>query len=113
MCGFVAWGTVNILDTWKLARAYRNEPPAGKFRELADYLLAHDIRYARAGYWDAYIIDFLTRERVIVASTGKVRVMEYQQRVDDHLNEAVQIDRFPCTGGVRVEAWCITGPPIP
>ena len=84
-------------------------PPPNKFRGLANYLMANRIKYARAGYWDSYIVDFLSRERVIVASTGKVRITEYQDRVDAHAEAAVDIQRVPCSGGVRFDAWCISG----
>lgn len=112
-CGFVAWAAINFSENMNLVREYQTSPPPSKFRTLADYLTSHRIKYASAGYWDSYIVDFMTRERVIVASTGKVRVTEYQQLVDQHKDAAVQIDRTPCSGGVRVEAWCITGPPLP
>lgn len=112
-CGFLAWAAVNLVGNVRLIGEYGSNPPLNRHRKLADYLVAHNIKYARAGYWDSYVVDFMTRERVIVASTGKVRVAEYEQRVDEHSSEAVQIDRLPCSGGVQFDAWCISGPPLP
>jgi hypothetical protein len=113
VAGFVAWAGINSRDNLNLVRQYAADPPLYKFRALADYLEGRRIKYARASYWDSYTLDFITNERVIVSSTGKVRVTQYQQDVDAHSAEAVQIDRMPCSGGVRFDAWCITGPPLP
>ena len=38
-------------------------------QELIRALDARDIRYAYADYWTAYYVTFMTRERIIVAST--------------------------------------------
>jgi len=83
------------------------EPPGSEHRVLADYLVAHRIRYARAIYWDAYVIDFLTRERVITASVDIVRIPEYQKEVDLHGDAAVNLARLPCQGQERVASWCV------
>jgi hypothetical protein len=107
---FVFWAGMNFADNARVLHEYRTNPPPNKFRGLADYLVAHDIKYARAPYWDSYIVDFMSRERVIVASTGKVRVQEYQRLVDEHKAEAADIRRVPCSGGVLFDAWCITTP---
>ena len=62
-------------------------------------------------YWDAYAVTFLSRERVIVASTGPVRITAYQTEVDQHASEAVTLQRGPCDTGVKVATWCVIGPP--
>jgi hypothetical protein len=77
---------------------------------LGDYLVNHRIRYARAIYWDAYVLDFLTRERVIAASVDVIRIDDYQRQVDEHAANAVLLERLPCEGGVRVASWCVKGP---
>jgi hypothetical protein len=77
---------------------------------LADYLMKHRIRYAWATYWDSYRVTFLSKERVIVASTDTVRIPEYQARVErDRLN-AVRIVRLPCDEGTHVAEWCLIDP---
>ena len=65
------------------ASAVRN-PPESEHRMLVNYLTSHRIRYATAIYWDAYLLDFLSQERVIVASSDLVRIPEYQDEVDAH-----------------------------
>jgi hypothetical protein len=88
-----------------------SSPPASEFQELARDLVAHGVKYGRAQYWDAYTVTFLSRERVIVASTEKVRIGEYQAIVDAHAAEAVTITRMPCEGGRHVASWCVSSPP--
>jgi hypothetical protein len=110
VCGFLLCAAINLRDHANLLYEYRTHPPPNKFRRLSDYLVAHHIQYARAAYWDSYILDFMSDEQAIVASMGKVRVAEYQQRVDEHEHIAVQIQREPCSGDVRFEAWCLSGP---
>jgi len=104
---FVFWGTVNLIDTVVLVARSVTHPPTSEHRVLADYLISQRIRYARAIYWDAYAIDFLSRERVIVSSVDVIRIPEYQREVDEHAT-AVTLWRLPCDGRVRVASWCIT-----
>ncbi len=107
---FVLWASVNMVDNVRLIRTSVKEPPTSAHRILADYLVSHQIRYARAIYWDAYVVSFLTRERVTVAAVDLVRIPEYQQRVDEHAASAVNLARVPCTGGERVASWCVQQP---
>ena len=107
---FVLWAAVNLADNVRLIRTSVKTPPLSVHRVLADYLVSHQIRYARAIYWDAYAVDFLSRERVIVAAVDLVRIPECQQRVDEHAASAVIIQRIPCTGGERVAGWCVKQP---
>jgi hypothetical protein len=104
---FVLWGALNLVDNAKLVVAAVENPPISEHRLLTSYLLSHHIHYARASYWDAYVVDFLSRERVIVASTDVVRIPEYQQQVEAHAQDAVSLVRQPCTGYDTVAAWCI------
>src|SRR5690606_659053 len=46
--GVVAAGHVAVL------RGFIAEPPVGSYRQLADYLVAHDISYIEADYWIGY-----------------------------------------------------------
>jgi len=104
---FVVWAAVNLFDHMRLIRSTVANPPLNEHRVLADYLIGHRIRYARASYWDAYVVDFLSRERVIVASWDLIRIQDYQRQVDEHAAEAVLLERLPCEGGERVASWCI------
>jgi hypothetical protein len=104
---FVLWAGVNLVDHARLIRDTVTHPPANEHRVLADYLADQHIRYARATYWDAYVIDFLSRERVIVASWDVMRIEDYQRQVDDHGADAWRLERLPCEGGTRIASWCV------
>jgi hypothetical protein len=107
---FALWAAANLAGNVTLIRTSVNEPPSNEHREIADYLVSHQIRYARAIYWDAYAIDFLARERVIVASVDLVRILDYQRRVDENDAHAYNLPRVPCTGGPQVASWCVQPP---
>jgi hypothetical protein len=107
---FVLWGVANLWDNVRLVREAVQNPPGSEHRVLVDYLLQQRIRYARAIYWDAYVVDFLSRERVITASVDIIRIPDYQRQVDEHANAAVNLERMPCDAPRRVASWCITGP---
>jgi hypothetical protein len=108
---FIVWGAANLIDNLRVLRDARVHPQPNPHAELTQFLIDHQIRYARATYWDAYIVDFLSRERVIIASTGPiVRIPDYQERVDEHKDTAANIVRMPCEGVLRVAAWCVQVP---
>ena len=109
---FVLWGTANLVDNLRVIRDAYVNPQPNPHAELTEFLLTHQIRYARADYWDAYVVDFLSRERVIVGSFGPARIPDYERRVDEHRDAAVLIERMPCEGQVRVAQWCIPAPRI-
>ena len=106
----VVWSGANLVDNLRLIRTTVADPPVSEHRQLVEYLLAHHIRYARAIYWDAYMVDFLSRERVITASTDIIRIPEYQEEVDAHGADAVMLQRMPCSGDERVASWCVQPP---
>ena len=106
----VAWAASTAVDNARFALHLDRNPPPRYHRRMADYLTGMKITHARANYWDAYVITFLSREQVIVASTGTVRVSVYQADVDRHAGEAVNLVRLPCEGGPRVAAWCVVPP---
>ena len=66
------------LDHIGVLQYARREPPPPHLVPLAAHLEAIGVTAARAGYWRAYELSFLTRERVKVASTDMQRVREYQ-----------------------------------
>lgn len=57
--------------------------------------------------------DALYRMRISGQGSPERLTPAYEQLVDEHSKDAVQIDRMPCSGGGRFENWCITGPPLP
>lgn len=104
---FVLWAGVNLFDHLRLVRATVAEPPLNEHRVLADFLVEQRIRYARAMYWDAYIVDFLSRERVVVTAFDIMRIQDYQRQVDEHAAESWLLERLPCEGGLRIASWCV------
>jgi hypothetical protein len=110
---FVLWSAVNLLDTVRTIRDAYIHPQPDPHGELTQFLLSHEIRYARADYWDAYVVDFLSRERVIVGSETIQRIREYETQVDEHRDVAVHIQRAPCQGQFHVAPWCIQLPVKP
>ena len=107
---FVLWGTVNLADNVLMIREASVHPQPNPHAELTEFLLTHQIRYARASYWDAYVVDFLSGERVIVGSWGPSRIPEYERRVDAHREAAVNIERMPCEGQCRSQTGASSFP---
>ena len=103
----VLCAVLNVRDTWRVIDEYRRTPLPSEHRVLADDLVAHQIRYGTAIYWDAYITDFLARERVILTATDKVRIAAYETRVNNNAGVAASIVRQPCDAGRRVASWCV------
>jgi hypothetical protein len=110
IAAMLIWGTANLVDNIRVIRAAYAAPVADPHRELTDFLLDHQIRYARANYWDAYVVDFLSRERITVGSWGPARIPEYEDRVDEHRDAMVNIERQPCEGQLTVAGWCVQLP---
>jgi hypothetical protein len=94
----IAWTMISATSHVLLADEYLHRTPASPHRSLATYLVDHDVHYARADYWTAYATTFLTKERVIIASTDTVRINSYQQIVAANDRQAVTIQRAPCAG---------------
>jgi hypothetical protein len=107
---FALWGAANLAGNVGLLRASIKEPPVSEHRIIADYLVSQRILYARAIYWDAYAIDFLSREKVIVSSVDLVRIPDYKRRVDENSAYAYNLPRVPCRGGPQVASWCVQPP---
>jgi hypothetical protein len=105
-----AWALPTLGDNARIAREYIVSPPANAHRMLADYLTERRIRYAWAIYWDSYRVTFLSKERVIVASTDIVRIPGYQTRVELNRPNAARIVRLPCDEGIHVAEWCVIDP---
>jgi len=98
----LGWTALTISDHAKLLATFVRNPPASPNREVADRLAEQGIPVAAAGYWRAYLITFLGRERVPVASNDWVRIQRYQDLFIDRLSEAVVVSESPCVGGEPV-----------
>jgi hypothetical protein len=99
----VLWAALSTVQTGRLWTTYARAEPS-PYRVLADALVARGIRVAYAPYWTAYLVTFMTAERVKIASTDVVRVDEYQKLAAAD-PDAVQIRDQPCEGGPRVAHW--------
>ncbi len=104
------WSAFTLRDNVRLIREYRAAPPPNEFRMLADDLVSRHIPYGYAMYWDCYIVDFFSREQVILASTDVIRIDAYQRLVDANEKAAVIVERMPCASGRRLASWCIDDP---
>jgi hypothetical protein len=98
------WALASGAAHLRLLNEYLFHEPQNPHRQLATYLVGHDIHYARADYWTAYATTFLAGERVVIASTDTVRINSYQKEVDAHRAEAVTVQREPCRNGAGPEA---------
>ncbi|WP_110170293.1 hypothetical protein [Luteitalea pratensis] len=95
----ICWTAISCRAHGDLLAHYLSHSQPDDYRRLSDELVARGIRYVQADYWTAYMIDFLTDERVIATATDYVRVREYDIAVAGHANEAVLLSRRPCPGG--------------
>ena len=92
--------------------SYQRSAPL-RFADAAARLQARGITTGRAGYWRAYAIAFLTRERVRLTSTEVLRIQEYEDLADAAAPHVLQLQEVPCSAGVpeeRVGAWFLCGP---
>jgi hypothetical protein len=106
----VMWTALTLGDDAMLLAGVVRNPPASPNRQVADRLVERRIPVAAAGYWRAYVIAFLAREQVRVASNDWVRIQQYQQLFVDHLSEAVVISESPCVGGEPVASLYLCKP---
>jgi hypothetical protein len=80
---FAAWASVSAVSHARLLAEYLTAPPADDGRVAAERLVSDGVQRAWGSYWIAYRSTFLTNERLVVASTGPVRVAEYQRLARD------------------------------
>ncbi|MEO8482597.1 MAG: hypothetical protein ABI634_10335 [Acidobacteriota bacterium] len=97
--------TTSVVDHGRLLEHFVRGRESNETRDLANALEARGIRVAESGYWRAYKVSFLTRERVKVASTDVVRIEEYQRLAREAGSTLVSINETSCPGGERVSAW--------
>ncbi len=106
----IAWAALAIVDHTSVLVTTIRTPPPNPLRELADRLVERHVPVASAGYWRAYVVTFLTKERVRVASSDFVRIQEYQDLFGERIHDAVMIQDVPCPGGERVADWYLCKP---
>ena len=96
------WIVITSLSYLRLWREYVPKAPAGGKERIIAALDARGVRYAYSDYRDAYVIAFLTNERILVASDDRVRIEEYQRQVAMHRSQAVRISHRRCSSGSEV-----------
>jgi hypothetical protein len=102
------WSLVVCLDHARLAGEYQRHRPVNDFRDLVMYLEANGVHYGYAPYWTSYAVNFLGRERIILASSDYVRIDEHQRLVEAHDDQAIRIlFDAPCPNGVAFRRWCL------
>ncbi len=108
----VAWALCPVVDDARVWREYVNGAPRNEYRDLAAFLWNHGVRYAEAGYWNAYVIDFLSNERIVVTANDFVRISEYRDLINQHRGEVFQIRDAPCAeaNAMVFQRWCIIPP---
>lgn len=103
---FVLGRTVVSLQAHaKLLGYYVSRSGPSEYRLMADELVTRGIRYVQTDYWAAYMIDFLSDERVTATATDYMRILEYDLEVTHHLDRAVVLSRQPCPGGEPLRYW--------
>ncbi|MCC7126929.1 MAG: hypothetical protein IT178_18935 [Acidobacteria bacterium] len=95
---------MSLVDHATVLEHSRVAPPRPRYQPLADRLEARGVTVAWGGYWRAYVVAFMTHERVIVASTDLQRIRRYQQVGLAAGAEAVTIQETPCDDGHAFDA---------
>jgi hypothetical protein len=106
----VLWAGISGVAHVALWREYLLTPPPADYRALTDHLVNQGIRHARAPFWDAYHVTFLSGERVRVASSDLVRIREYGWQFELNRQSSVLLLTRPCDGsrsGTRVARWWV------
>lgn len=93
---------ISALSHVQLLREYVTNTPGNPKRLIVRHLESRGVKYAKADYWRAYAITFLTNERIIVASDNVQRITEYQKLVDAHRDQAVRLSPENCPGGTML-----------
>jgi hypothetical protein len=109
-CVIAAWTMAAGADEARVLAEYVRRPPPSHIRQLASYLESEGVKYGQAGYWTAYMIDFLTNERLLFSSLEKVRIVEYQKVLEEHDRESVIVSPNPPCGraGIAFREYCIS-----
>ena len=93
------------IDHLRVIAAARVSPPKSPIRAIVQRLEQDGTTIARAEYWHAYTITFLSNERIKVAASDVPRVAEYATlaaRAEAANGKLVVIQPEPCAGGALV-----------
>jgi hypothetical protein len=78
LAALALWAGASAFAHNRLLREFLVDTPPNFARQAADALIARGVRHATGDYWVAYRLTFLAGERVVLASEGPVRIVEYQ-----------------------------------
>lgn len=104
-----AWALIVAADHVLVSATYVRSPPLNAPRQIVDQLAADGISTAMAGYWRAYVLTFVSQERVRVAVRDFVRIQEYQDEFERSKDGATILEE-PCPGGRPVAGLYICKP---
>jgi len=105
MAPLLLTAVASAADHRVLAARYLGGHEHNDLRVLADELERRQIHVAIANYWRAYRVTFYTQERVKIASSGYVRIDEYQDLARAAGDRLIVIQERPCAGGDVVDGW--------
>lgn len=90
------WALGSLVGHARLVDEYLRATPPNYRRELADALVARNIRLIRTDYWTGYHVAFLSQERVVTATDGVWRILQYHRWTDDRPKSVYFVGRAPC-----------------
>jgi hypothetical protein len=98
----MAWAVASGVDNWRQYARYASGQIPDPMLEIIAALDARGVAVAKAQYWRAYKLTFMTQERIKVASSDIVRIEEYQRLAEHEGERLVRLERQPCPGGTFV-----------
>jgi phosphatidylglycerophosphate synthase len=108
ICGANVWDHVRLLDEYVV------RTPQRELQRLAEVLVHANIRYARAGYWVAYDLSFITQQHVLVVPTSDDRIPRFDRILQQHSSEVVTLAEHSCPVGMRAQSqalqWLVCKP---
>ncbi|MEO5739484.1 MAG: hypothetical protein ABIS29_02700 [Vicinamibacterales bacterium] len=104
MAVVVLWAVVSLAAHGRLLNEQMRGRVPDYYGQLTEVLMDKGVAYARANYWVAYHVTFLSREQLIVDSADIVRIKQYRDIVNAHSDQALHIERQPCREGVELVA---------
>ena len=101
----VGCAALSGIDNARQAARYVSRGVPNSMRELVSALESRGVRVTEASYLRAYKLTFLSRERVIVASTDVARIAEYQRMANAEGAKLLRLQEQPCAGDQLVPGW--------
>lgn len=92
----VLWALASVAGHVRLLDEYVRRTPPSYRRELADALVARNIRLIRTDYWTGYHVAFLSQERVVAETDGVWRIIQYHRWAEARPHSVYFVGRTPC-----------------